>query len=113
VKNAKNQLLKQQSRLKQQSGDIAVRPGATLTILPGTTIKIAAFSDDQHKGRDHPHDPPFPKDPDRLETQSTQIRVEGILNAVGTPEEMIVFTSDSENPTTYDWDGLAINHGEA
>ena len=93
------------------TGDIDVRGGATLTILPGTIIKIAAFSDDQHKGIDRLHDPPFPKDPDRLETQSTQIRIAGILNAVGTSEKMIVFTSDSENPTTYDWDGLVINHG--
>ena len=93
------------------TGDIHVVAGATLTILPGTVVKVAAFSDDQHGGRDNPHDPPFPKDPDRIETQSIQINIIGTLNAIGTADNRIIFTSDSENPTTYDWDGLAIYHG--
>lgn len=94
------------------TGDIDIEEGATLTILPGTIIEVAAFSDDQHKGVDRPPDPPFPKDPDRIETQSTQIRIKGILNAVGTDDNKIVFTSDSDNPTTYDWEGLSISHGK-
>ncbi|MFH0835639.1 MAG: right-handed parallel beta-helix repeat-containing protein [Candidatus Micrarchaeota archaeon] len=94
------------------TGDITVREGAILTILPGTVIKVAAMSDDQHGGVDHPHDPPFPKDPDRTETQSTRITIRGVLNAVGTDDDRIVFTSDSDNPTTYDWDGLSISHGK-
>lgn len=89
-----------------------VKEEVTLTILPGTIIEVAAFSDDQHSGFDQPHDPPFPKDPDRIETQSTKIIINGILNAVGTNDDRIVFTSDSDNPTTYDWDGLSINHGK-
>lgn len=93
------------------TGDISTAPWVTLTILPGTVIKVAALSDDQHKGFDHPHDSFFPKDPDRIETQSTQIMIKGKLNAIGTPDNRIVFTSDSENPTTYDWDGLYISHG--
>ncbi|MBW2992952.1 right-handed parallel beta-helix repeat-containing protein [Candidatus Woesearchaeota archaeon] len=93
------------------TGDIDVIEGVTLTILPGTVVEVAAFSDDQHGGEDHPHDSPFPKDPDRIETQSTQIIIRGTLNAVGTADEMIIFTSDNENPTTYDWDGLNIFHG--
>lgn len=43
------------------TGDIEVKKGITLTILPGTIIIVSAFSDDQHKGIDHPHDPPFQK----------------------------------------------------
>lgn len=93
------------------TGDIWVRGGVTLTILPGTTVKVAAFSDDQHGGKDQPHDPPFPNDPDRNETNSTEIIINGRLNAVGTPDKKIIFTSDSESPTTYDWDGLSIAHG--
>ena len=94
------------------TGDVWVKEGATLTILPGTVIEVAAMSDDQHGGEDKPHDPPFPKDPDRTETNSTMILIFGILNASGTPDNMIVFTSDSDEPTTYDWDGLSINHGK-
>jgi hypothetical protein len=93
------------------TGDTEVKKGVTLTILPGTVVKVAAFSDDQRGGVDHPHDPPYPKDPDRMETQSTQIIIRGVLNATGTPDKRIIFTSDNENPTTYDWDGLHISHG--
>ncbi len=93
------------------TGDITIEEKATLTILPGTIIEVAAMSDDQHGGVDHPPDPPFPKDPDRTETQSTGIRINGILNAIGTENNKIIFTSDSETPTTYDWDGLGISHG--
>ncbi|MFH1424196.1 MAG: right-handed parallel beta-helix repeat-containing protein [archaeon] len=94
------------------TGDINVIEGATLTILPGTIIEVAAMSDDQHGGVDHPHDPPFPKDPDRIETKSTRIMIAGTLNASGTQDNKILFTSDSDTPTTYDWDGLSINHGK-
>ncbi len=95
------------------TGDINVVEGVTLTILPGTVIEVAAQSDDQHRGQDRPHDPPFPKDPNRLETQSTMIIINGILNASGTPDNKIIFTSSNkENPTTYDWDGLSIAHGK-
>jgi hypothetical protein len=93
------------------TGDIEVKEGVTLTILPGTVVKVVAFSDDQHSGVDHPRDPSYPKDPDRIETQSIQIIIRGVLNATGTPDKRIIFTSDNENPTTYDWDGLHIFHG--
>lgn len=92
------------------TGDVEVLPWSTLTILPGTVIKVAARSDDRHGGKDHPRDVNFPKDPDRTETQSTAIR--GRLNALGTAGNRIIFTSDSENPTTYDWDGLFITQGK-
>lgn len=92
------------------TGDVEVEKGVTLTILPGTIVTVSAFNDDQHKGNDHPHDPPFPKDPDRKETQSTVIQINGILNASGTADKKIVFTSDKKQ-TTYDWDGLYIAHG--
>ncbi len=93
------------------TGDIEVEEEVTLTILPGTVVEVTAFSDDQHSGIDQPHDPPFPKDPDRIETRSTKIIIRGTLNAIGTPSDKIIFTSDSKNPTTYDWDGLHISQG--
>lgn len=93
------------------TGDVIVEKGVTLTILPGTIITVTAFNDDQHGGVDHPHDEPFPKDPDRKETSSTVIRVDGFLNASGTPDNKIVFTTDKKQ-TTYDWDGLYLVHGK-
>ena len=93
------------------TGDITVEGGVTLTILPGTIVTVTAFSDDQHGGIDHPHDEAFPKDPDRKETSSTVIQINGFLNASGTPDNKIVFTTDKKQ-TTYDWDGLYIVHGK-
>ncbi len=94
------------------TGDIDVMEGVTLTILPGTIIKIA-LTDDQHKGRDEPvtGDIYFPKDPPFYEKEKITIYIRGILNAVGTPDNMIVFTSESAAPTTHDWGGLDIFHG--
>ncbi|MBS3166247.1 right-handed parallel beta-helix repeat-containing protein [Candidatus Woesearchaeota archaeon] len=92
------------------TGDITVEEDITLTILPGTIVTVTAFSDDQQEGKDHPHDPPFPKDPDRKETSSTIIQINGFLNASGTPKNKIIFTTDKKQ-TTYDWDGLYIVRG--
>ena len=98
-------------RNQSVTGDINVKKGVMLTILPGTIVTVTAFSDDQHGGVDHPHDLPFPKDPDRKETSSTVIWVDGVLNASGSQDQKIVFTSDKKQ-TTYDWDGLYIVHGK-
>jgi len=94
------------------TGDIDVIEGVTLTILPGTIIKVA-LTDDQHKGRDEPltGDIHFPKDPPFYEKEKITIRILGTLNAIGTPDKMIVFTSKSATPTTQDWGGLDIFHG--
>lgn len=94
------------------TGDIDVIEGATLTILPGTIVKVA-LTDDQHKGRDEPvtGDIYFPKDPPFYEKEKITISILGTLNAIGTPDNMIVFTSESATPTTQDWGGLNIFHG--
>jgi len=94
------------------TGDIDVIEGVTLTILPGTIVKVA-LTDDQHKGRDEPltGDIYFPKDPPFYEKEKITIRISGTLNAIGTPDNMIVFTSESKTPTTQDWGGLDIFHG--
>ncbi len=93
------------------TGDIDVNPDVTLTILPGTVIEVG-LTDDQHKGSDEPiTDIYFPKDPPFYEKEKITITIHGILNAVGAPDNKIIFTSASENPTTYDWRGIDIFHG--
>ncbi|MFH1391033.1 MAG: right-handed parallel beta-helix repeat-containing protein [Candidatus Diapherotrites archaeon] len=94
------------------TGDIDVIEGVNLTILPGTVIKVA-LTDDQHKGSDEPITDPnnFPKDPPFYEKEKITIYIGGTLNAVGTADNRIIFTSDSENPTTHDWRGIDIVHG--
>jgi len=93
------------------TGDIDVMEGVTLTILPGTIVKVA-LTDDQHKGSGEPQtDIYFPKDPPFYHNEKITITIHGTLNAVGTPDNKIIFTSISENPTTYDWWGIDIFHG--
>jgi parallel beta-helix repeat protein len=76
------------------SGDITVAVGATLTIEPGTTIKIAR-QDNEHLGAD-----------DDL----VEINVEGELVADGTAAHPIIF--DSWVPTTTsDWLGIYFDSG--
>jgi subtilisin family serine protease len=71
------------------SGDVVVASGVTLTISPGTTVRIAT-DDNEHKG----------KDTDRIE-----FRIAGALNATGTGASPIVF--ESWTPTaTDDWVGF-------
>ncbi len=93
------------------TGDIDVNPDVTLTILPGTVIEVA-LTDDQNKGSDEPQtDIYFPKDPPFYHNEKITITIHGTLNAVGTSDNRIIFTSASENPTTYDWWGIDIFHG--
>jgi hypothetical protein len=112
------------------TGDIIVKKGATLTILPGTTVLVAANSDRQNlDGRDQ--DPSTNLDfrsgiakedytpgwgvhlgePFRDARNHISINIQGKLNAVGTPEKRITITSDAENPTIYDWTSLGISEG--
>lgn len=105
-------------------GDIIVERGVTLTIEPGTTIYIAA-----HKDVDNLFDDPFNMqigiktenntdggihygEPYRDEGHNISIVIFGNLNAVGTSEQMITITSDSKNPTIYDWNNFGINAGK-
>lgn len=112
------------------TGDILVPEGITLTILPGTRVIISAHKDNRnlfgqgecngiknfdlltgipkedifncgvHKG-----------EPYRDEANHISIIIRGILKAVGTEEDRIVFKSDSLNPTIYDWNRLEIHSG--
>jgi len=105
------------------TGDIVVMGCATLTIEPGTRVLIAANRDednqntgsiemrqgikqeDNHEGGIHYHEPYLD------EGNHISIRVDGTFNAVGTEDNMIVITSDSDSPTMYDWNYLNFNEG--
>lgn len=67
-------------------GTVRVRDGATLLIMPGTTVRFAAASPDA---------------PDK-----TALRVEGALVAQGTPTRPILFTSAAQKPAPGDWWGI-------
>lgn len=72
----------------QLSGVISVKRGATLTILPGTTVKFRRID------RDH------------NEIGDGEILVEGRLVARGTADQKIVFTSAEAKPAVNDWSYL-------
>ena len=106
-------------------GDVIIEQGASLTIEPGTVVWITANSDAENLNTDwEPHQrnginmsdlpvdgvesgEPFWDEPNRI-----SIKIRGILNAVGSPELPIVFTSDGSRPTAYDWNTLEIENGE-
>jgi hypothetical protein len=104
-------------------GDILVDEGVTLTIEPGTVVRIAANQD-----ADNLFDAPFDMkigiqsevkningvhfgEPYRDDGHHISIRIAGTLQAVGTPEQMITITSDSPNPGIYDWNHFEFAHG--
>jgi hypothetical protein len=103
------------------TGDLFVPEDVTLTIEPGTIIKMAANSDDQHAGDEHVKDEltwdrekGVWKDPSATKeyTQShIGFGVEGTLIAIGTPDKQIIFTSDSDSPYYLDWDHMVIRNG--
>lgn len=81
------------------TGDITVTQTGNLTIMPGTRIQCDARLDDQVTG---------------LHTSRIEIFVDrGTLNAVGTQDQPIVFTSwpptDQTPPASGDWYGLRLN----
>ena len=104
-------------------GDVIVEEGATLTIEPGTVVRIGANQDvenlmdwpfdlkqgvnteDTYEGGVHLGEPY------RDEGHHISIVVNGTLHAVGTPERMITITSDSPTPGVYDWNHLGMAHG--
>jgi parallel beta-helix repeat protein len=104
-------------------GDVIVEEGATLTIEPGTVVRVAANQDvenlmdwpfDLKQGVNtedtYEHGVHF-NEPFRDEGQHISIIVNGTLHALGTPEQMITITSDSPTPGVYDWNHLGMAHG--
>ncbi len=74
------------------TGDITVPYGVTLTIEPGTTVSFTALSDDTNGGADS--------------SRCEFIINEGEIHALGTSENMIVFTSADSEPSPRDWYGF-------
>jgi len=107
-------------------GDIWVGHGVTLTIEPGTKVLVAAHSDAanlftdpfdlkqgicwdetaEEEGGIHVGEPYYD------EGNHIQIRIDGTLHAVGTPDQLITITSDAEDPGWYDWRALRFAKGE-
>ena len=99
------------------TGDVFVDAGVTLTILQGTRVLFGAHSDDQHSGVAVPLDEWITQHDDPTWTleyaqSHTKLDVYGTLIARGAPENMIIFTSDSQTPDGGDWSHLYIGgHG--
>ena len=82
------------------TGDVTMKEGFTLTILPGTTVLFAAHQDDQHSGYAVPLDEYIAQHNDPTWTleynqSHSGMDIYGKLIAKGTSEKPIVFTSDS------------------
>jgi parallel beta-helix repeat protein len=88
------------------TGFVEIPPGVNLTIQPGTTIRFTAQSNNQHSNQGDSLETPS-----TVHTQSTSIVVFGELDARGTPDRPIVFTSASDAPGTRDWESIAIEGG--
>jgi hypothetical protein len=112
------------------TGDINVLEGVNLTVLPGTTVLVSANNDANNlfgyyecdgiknydlligvKEEDNYNCGVHKGEPYRDEASHVSVTVMGILNAVGTEGDRIVFRSDSPNPTIYDWNRLDIRNG--
>ena len=74
-------------------GDVTVRPGATLTILAGTTVRFVASSDSMGGNTD---------------VNRSELIVLGRLVADGTPQSRITFTSAAATPSAGDWYGIRL-----
>jgi hypothetical protein len=112
------------------TGDILVEKEVTLTILPGTQVIVSANKDAQNlfghwecdgienydlltgtKEEDNYNCGVHKGEPYRDEANHISIYIRGTLHAVGTPEQMIIITSDSPTPSIYDWNHFQFDHG--
>jgi hypothetical protein len=85
------------------TGDVEIPPGVTLTIEPGSTIRFTAQSDDQHEPDEYD-----PEDPSTYPATMISILVRGLLQAQGTPQQPITFTTDSDEPGELDWQSIML-----
>jgi parallel beta-helix repeat protein len=88
------------------TGDVEIPPGVTLTIEPGTVIRFTAQQDDQHSPEEY-----SPDDPESLHTTMISIIVLGTIEARGTPDDPITFTSERDVPGEMDWQSILIEGG--
>jgi hypothetical protein len=75
------------------TGDVTVNENKTLTIEPGAKVRFVPISDDQSSGDD---------------INRSELRIRGILRAVGTSSDSILFTSNAETPAAGDWYGIRV-----
>lgn len=94
------------------SGDIYVTGDVeilgNLTVLPGTTVKFSV-GDDRHGGDEVPPDGFNDKDPTRLKSYTAahaSLFVLKKLNARGTQNQPILFTSAAPKPNLADWEAI-------
>jgi hypothetical protein len=78
------------------TGDVTVNDGVTLTVNAGTEIRFIETSDDQSGGQDQ---------------NRSELRIQGILRAVGTATDSIIFTSNAQVPAAGDWYGIYTDGG--
>ncbi len=80
-------------RMYYISGDLTIETGATLTINPGTVIKVAP--DHERSG---------------IDADLVEINVEGSLIINGTADDPVVFESFTDTlPTNHDWFGITFD----
>jgi len=94
------------------TGDVWTVPEATITILPGTNIYIAAGRDDQNKGMASPvaeHEDPIETE----EYAKTHINIYATIVAKGLPNQKILFTSDAPEKTFADWACISLKEGSS
>lgn len=75
------------------SGDLTVDYQKTLTLNPGTLVRIRPNSDSRQEGTD---------------TGKTEVTVNGRLDAIGTAIDSIRWVSDASAPSAGDWKGLRM-----
>lgn len=98
------------------TGDIFLDGRVTLTIKPGTTVYLAANSDDQQSGGGFDDAPTRENnDPVRLEEWHKNaisiVGIGGTIIAVGNPEERITFRPTGNDGSPAQWDGIEIESG--
>ena len=96
------------------TSDIWMDDDITLTIMSGTTVLISAGKDDQNRGSVMDMDELGREKIGPISTEEyakSHIEINGRILAVGTPDEMIVFTSDSSNPDFADWSSIELRPG--
>ena len=86
------------SGVVQVTGNVIVPEGATLTIEPGTIIRFAYNREKEYLlTLNNYFDWPKPA-----------LYVYGTLRSIGSPENLIIFTSDATEPRGADWRGIIL-----